>query len=48
MQLTRSTGVRLVSAVREVAPRDLRIGMAVKVAFVKGSDTVGLHWFRPA
>jgi uncharacterized OB-fold protein len=41
-------GVRLVSAVREVAPRDLRIGMAVKVGFVKASDTVGLHWFRPA
>lgn len=40
-------GVRLVSAVREVAPSELRIGMEVEVAFVKASDAVGLHWFRP-
>ena len=40
-------GVRLVSAVREVAPSALKIGMEVEVAFAKASDAVGLHWFRP-
>ena len=39
-------GVRLVSAVRGVPPDRLAIGMPVEVAFVRASETVGLHWFR--
>ena len=40
-------GPRLVTAVRGIAPADLRIGLPVEVAFATVSPTVGLHWFRP-
>jgi hypothetical protein len=40
-------GPRLVTAVRGVAPGDLRIGLEVDVRIAKASDSIGLHYFVP-
>jgi hypothetical protein len=41
-------GVRIVSNLRDVDPDDVRIGMAVEVAFETFGGDVVLHQFRPA
>ena len=41
-------GVRLVSALRGIAPGAIALQLLVQVRFHKLSDTVGLHWFVPA
>jgi hypothetical protein len=41
-------GVRIVSNLRDVDPDDVRIGMAVEVAFETFGGDLVLHQFRPA
>jgi uncharacterized OB-fold protein len=38
-------GPRLVTAVRDIEPRALRLGLAVEARVARVSDTVGLHYF---
>jgi uncharacterized OB-fold protein len=41
-------GVRLVSALRGIAPAAITLNLPVEVRFHRMSDTIGLHWFVPA
>ena len=40
-------GPRLVTAVRGLAPSELRLGLAVELRIAEVSDAVGLHYFVP-
>jgi hypothetical protein len=41
-------GVRLVSNLCEIAPDDIRVGMAVEVFYTTFDNDLVLHQFRPA
>ena len=40
-------GPRIVTAVRDIAPADLRLNLPVEVRIARASETVGLHYFVP-
>ena len=40
-------GPRLVTAVRAIAPADLRLGLGVELRIAPLSNTIGLHYFVP-
>ena len=40
-------GPRIVTAVRGIAPADLRLNLPVEVRIARASETVGLHYFVP-
>ena len=41
-------GVRMFTNIVECEPRDVKIGMAVEVTFVRANDQISIPYFKPA